>query len=320
MFRSLLKAKIQKAVSGGGFRLYSSAELVQPSCTTEFYPVTSKAKVIKHIHFPHQLPYQLGNKIQEFIVSKNLEYKKHQILSRNPKYVQPTTAPQPIPSSVLTFEFNPVYTGGKREKIHTTFEKQQAIQSLKHVPYVQTSRGGQVTFHGPGQAVIYPILDLSAYHKLTSKCYVSTIEKSVVGLLRSDSLGLDALTTENTGVWVKDPTTSIIRKVSSIGVNVRRSITSHGVSINCGVNLDYVNDPNVVMCGLDDFKQTSVEAELKRLATRADFSSVDVAFVAKMFVDHLASRLSVTNIESHVADFTQDQELEIFKWLDEVVF
>ncbi|VEU24099.1 DEKNAAC105371 [Brettanomyces naardenensis] len=281
------------------------------------FPATKEfAKTIKHVHFKGLLPYLRGNEIQEHIVARALAYRDCQILKRNPRLAAnlPKDSPPASHSAVLSFEFEPVYTGGKREKKNTTSKKIDAMDQMKHVSFVQTNRGGQVTFHGPGQIVIYPILDLSAYRGLTSRCYVSTLEKSIIGVLSGDPFHLPAKTTENTGVWVDSKETynegTSIKKISSLGVNVRRSVTSHGCSINCKTDLSYVNDPQFVMCGLSEFKQTSISNELGKM-------DVSLETVSDLFVRQLAGRLGIEEIDRIEIERDNAMEDDVFRRLDD---
>ncbi|KAG7764098.1 hypothetical protein KL946_003538 [Ogataea haglerorum] len=192
------------------------------------YSPRSFNSVLRHAHYDKILPYEQGSRIQEQLVSEMLENKKNKIPNEKP--------------TVLSFQFQHTYTGGKRERINTTAERRQFIEAIKNAIFVQTSRGGQITYHGPGQLVIYPILDLSEFKGLKSKCYVSLLEQCAIETLRELWVGLNAVTTENTGVWVDN---NGLRKIASIGVNLRRSITSHGISINAFPDMTYVNDPRI---------------------------------------------------------------------------
>ncbi|KAH3665903.1 hypothetical protein OGAPHI_004092 [Ogataea philodendri] len=213
-----------------------------------------------------------GALTQEKLVAQMLENKK--------------TKASSVPT-VLSFQFQHTYTGGKRERVQTSAERRAFIENIKNAKYVQTSRGGQITYHGPGQLVIYPILDLAEFKGLKSKCYVSLLEQCAVETLKEPWIGLNAVTTENTGVWVENRG---LRKIGSIGVNLQRSITSHGISINAYPDLSYINDPRVVLCGLDSFQQTSIENEVGK--------RVDLHRLADTFVGHLAERLGLPVINA----------------------
>ncbi len=289
------------------------------SCTKVFPPLSSFAKRLKHIHFKGLTQYQYANKIQDYLVRKNEAFRNYKILEKNPRIVQsgrlPKIKPPAIYPTVLSFEFKPIYTGGKREKKHTGLKDIEKMEDIKHVEFVQTNRGGQVTFHGPGQIVIYPILTLSNFQGLTSRCYISTLEKCIIGVLRGEPFKLRAKTTNDTGVWVDSREIynngTSIKKISSIGVNVRRSVTCHGCSINCSTDLSYLNDPRFIMCGLPQFKQTSILNELGTLP-------IGLNKVANLFVKQIGERLDITSIESHILCAEQQTDDSLFETLDRI--
>ncbi|KAK9366398.1 hypothetical protein V1509DRAFT_666185 [Lipomyces kononenkoae] len=197
------------------------------------------SRALKHINIsPTRIAYSTGAAIQDVLVKNYLDSKRI-----------PDIVPRPVPT-VLTMEFLPVYTFGRRQ--HDA-ESMQKIEQLKRmVPEaatVVTMRGGQTTFHGPGQLVAYPIIDLREFN-LSSKCYVRMLEDTTIELLKG--FGLRAKTTENTGVWL-----SSSEKVASIGVHLRRYITSHGVAINASTDLSYFDQ--IVACGLPESKAISIK-------------------------------------------------------------
>ncbi|CAO3630812.1 unnamed protein product [Cunninghamella echinulata] len=115
-------------------------------------------------------------------------------------------------------------------------------------------RGGQVTFHGPGQLVAYPIIDIRDY-KLNVRCYVSRLEKIIIDTC--NELGIKANTTENTGVWVGQD-----HKIAALGVHLQRYVTSHGLALNCNTDLNWYN--HIIPCGLEDKKVTSLSQQLNK--------------------------------------------------------
>jgi len=134
-------------------------------------------------------------------------------------------------------------------------------------------RGGQTTFHGPGQLVAYPIIDLRT-HKFTPRTYVCLLEKSLIAVCAK--YGIDAMTTEHTGVW-----TSPDDKIAAIGVHMRRNITSHGVGLN--VNTDLWWFDRIVACGLEGKRTTSF--------SKLGVEVRNVGAVGRDFVDVIAERL-----------------------------
>jgi lipoate-protein ligase B len=123
----------------------------------------------------------------------------------------------------------------------------------KEVPVYRTSRGGDVTYHGPGQLVVYPILDLRSKLRKDVHRYVRNLEQSAVRTL-ADFAIIAIRRPPYTGIWIGD------RKIAAIGVAVRRAITYHGLAINVNVDLSYFE--RIVPCGLGWAEVTSMAKEL----------------------------------------------------------
>ncbi|KAK9241117.1 hypothetical protein V1525DRAFT_393751 [Lipomyces kononenkoae] len=197
------------------------------------------SRALKHINIsPTRIPYSTGAALQDVLVKNYLDSKRI-----------PDIVPRPVPT-LLTMEFSPVYTFGRRQNDAESMQKIEQLKSM--VPEAATAvtmRGGQTTFHGPGQLVAYPIIDLREFN-LSSKCYVRMLEDTTIELL--ETFGLRAKTTENTGVWLSDA-----EKIASIGVHLRRYITSHGVAINATTDLSYFDQ--IVACGLPESRATSIK-------------------------------------------------------------
>jgi lipoyl(octanoyl) transferase len=165
-----------------------------------------------------------------------------------------------IPDTVLLLEHPPVITVGRR----TEQERELHVPAGATVDVVETDRGGKSTFHGPGQLVCYPILDLNR-HGRDVKRYVRDLERVIVETLAG--LGLAATTIEGlTGVWMPPGGGQGPRKIASIGVHVSRWVTTHGYALN--VDLDPAPFTEwITACGLDDAQFTTMSAELSRPVT-----------------------------------------------------
>lgn len=124
------------------------------------------------------------------------------------------------------------------------------------VPVFRTSRGGDATYHGPGQLVAYPLLDLRSKLRRDVHRYLRQLEMTVIGTLCGFGLRGEALPPW-TGVWMGER-----RKIASIGVAVRRGITYHGLALNVNTDLTYFN--RIVPCGLGWAEVTSMQQELGR--------------------------------------------------------
>ena len=158
-----------------------------------------------------------------------------------------------IPETVLLLEHLPVVTLGRR----TEQEKELHVPADAVVEIVETDRGGKSTYHGPGQLVCYPILDLSR-HGQDVKRYVRDVEEALIRTLAA--LGVEGERIDGlTGVWLTSPP----RKIASIGIHVSKWITTHGYALN--VDLDPAPLTQwITACGLDDAAFTTVARELGR--------------------------------------------------------
>lgn len=151
-----------------------------------------------------------------------------------------------VPDTVFFLEHDAVYTIGKRPD-----QSSLGTENLPH-PVVEISRGGQATYHGPGQLVVYPVLDLRNFGQ-DLHVYLRALEDGVAAACRS--MGVNARRREGlTGVWVED------RKLASIGIGVKSWISLHGVGINIGGDLSPFG--HITPCGIEGVSMTSLEKEL----------------------------------------------------------
>ena len=156
------------------------------------------------------------------------------------------------PDTILLLEHPPVVTTGRR-----TDEEELHIPDGADVELVETDRGGKSTFHGPGQLVCYPILDLNR-HGRDVKRYCRDLEEALIltlGTLGVAGERIDGLT----GVWLARPP----RKIASIGIHISRWVTTHGYALN--VDLDPAPFTQwITACGLEDAAFTTIARELGR--------------------------------------------------------
>jgi lipoyl(octanoyl) transferase len=160
-----------------------------------------------------------------------------------------------IPDTVVFLEHPPVVTLGRRAD-----EAELHVPEGTHVEVVETDRGGKSTFHGPGQLVCYPILDLHRHGKDVKK-YVRDLEEALIRTVAP--LDIEATRIEGlTGVWLERPP----RKLASIGVHISRWVATHGYALN--VDLDPAPFTEwITACGLEDAAFTTVARELARAVT-----------------------------------------------------
>ena len=145
---------------------------------------------------------------------------------------------------LIIVEHDHVYTLGKNANSSNVLNRICEI--------IPTQRGGDVTYHGPGQLVAYPIINLKK-RKIGVKSYVAMIEKLISNILFDYGLK-PHVPIKETGVWIDD------RKIASIGIHVSRGVTMHGLAINVNTDLSYFD--NIISCGIEGVKMTSMDKEL----------------------------------------------------------
>jgi lipoyl(octanoyl) transferase len=174
----------------------------------------------------------------------------------------------PTTNTLILCEHPPVYTlgkSGKRENILVNDEELNA--ELFHV-----LRGGDVTFHGPGQMVAYPILDLDVLG-VTVAQYIFNLEEIIVKCIAVYGLHGERIDGA-AGIWLGAGTPQV-RKICAIGAKVSRHITMHGLAANVNTDLDWFN--KILSCGLPNMGVTSLQAELNR--------DIDMEEFKRLFID-----------------------------------
>ncbi len=155
-------------------------------------------------------------------------------------------------NTLFLLEHNHTYTLGKNGNPNNILNKNCEL--------FETDRGGDVTYHGPGQLVGYPIIDLKTMG-LGIRSYVSNIEQVLMHVLYD--YGINASIKPGlTGVWIED------RKIASIGIRVSRWITTHGFALNVNTDMNYFS--NIISCGIENVYMTSMEKELGKKISMND--------------------------------------------------
>jgi lipoyl(octanoyl) transferase len=179
---------------------------------------------------------------------------------------------RPIPETVFFLQHPPVITMGRRTEV----AQELHIPEDAEVELIETDRGGKSTFHGPGQLVCYPILDLGNHGK-DVKRYVRDLEEAIIRALAAfDVQGerIDGLT----GVWLTRPP----RKIASIGVHVSRWVTTHGYALN--VDLDPAPFTEwITACGLEDAQFTTMARETAQPLMVDEVRPAAIAAIADVF-------------------------------------
>lgn len=198
------------------------------------------------IDYKHAWDFQ--EKLFNQIIQTKIENRKH------PNNHQPTT------TNYLIFCEHPhVYTLGKSgDEKHLLLNESQLAQ--KQATYYKINRGGDITYHGPGQIVGYPILDLDNFFTDIHK-YLRFLEEINIRTLNEYGITSERSNGE-TGVWLETDNPIKTRKICALGVRSSRWVTMHGFALNVNVNLDYFN--NIIPCGISDKAVTSMDKELGR--------------------------------------------------------
>jgi lipoyl(octanoyl) transferase len=195
------------------------------------------------------------------------------------KTLVPADAYEPfVPDEVFNYlvfcEHPHVYTLGKSGKPEHLLLDENGLKE-KGAVYYTINRGGDITYHGPGQIVSYPILDLDNFFT-DIHLYLRTLEEAVI--LTLADFGLKAGRYPGyTGVWF-DADNENARKICALGVRCSRWVTMHGLAFNVNTDLDYFN--NIVPCGIDDKAVTSMQKELGNV--------VDINEVKKILKHHIS--------------------------------
>ncbi|WP_457134708.1 lipoyl(octanoyl) transferase LipB [Mycobacteroides abscessus] len=180
------------------------------------------------------------------------------------------------PDTLLTLQHPAVYTAGRRT------EPQE--RPINGAPVIDTDRGGKITWHGPGQLVGYPIVQLAEPIDVVN--YVRRVEESIIAVCAQ--LGVQTKRVEGrSGVWLAAGGGKPERKIAAIGVRVQRGVTMHGFSLNCNNSLDAYLP--IVACGITDAGVTTLSAELDRDVTIDEVHDQVVSSV----LDALEGRLPV---------------------------
>ncbi|SGZ46441.1 CIC11C00000003761 [Sungouiella intermedia] len=269
------------------------------SACTKFSPIHENYKTLRHIHFRGITPFAKGQAIQNAMVSANLDFKKMESKIRKQQkdmdaqgyvlqeyeqeFIKKVLLMKPFPT-LLTFEFDNVYTGGKQMKQDPELAAKIKTYEDMGCTYHQLERGGQVTWHGKGQLTAYTILDLKQFTNLTVRCFVDSVLLKAVQNMLKKNYQLDSFVNENPGVWIEPHD----KKIASVGCNIQRAITSYGIGLNVDPELKYLNTHT--MCGLPGTTATSI-AQLRPLA------KTDIKQAAEQYAKELAKVLNITTVE-----------------------
>lgn len=290
--RNFSTSAVSRADSGASCELASAAK----DDYTHLEPVRA-------IYIPGFVPYRLGLALQEHLVKLRSDARAalrslaetssksastlagHSAISASAS--EERMRKQASQDTLLLLQHRPVYTEGRR---HDT-ENEVVSNHLRSLgaDYYLTKRGGQITYHGPGQLVGYPILNLGSMN-LASRCYVDRIQDSLISLLAQRGIPTVEPPEEHTGVWADE-----YHKIASIGIQVRHRISSHGFALNVERRA-MQGFRHIVACGIVGRNMTCLQDRLDpagpfakyNLAPRSD-ASEKVPSVADEYKVHFAN-------------------------------
>ena len=181
-----------------------------------------------------------------------------------------------IPDTLLLLEHPNTYTFGKTADRNNLVGNSDFLQK-NGISVFEIDRGGDVTYHGPGQLVGYPIIHLTEWYQDTHK-YLRALEEAII--LTIAEYGITGTrNSKYTGVWIEN------RKIAAIGIKVSRWVTMHGFALNVSTNLNLFN--GIIPCGISDKEVTSIEKEIGK--------SVDMQEVKQKFAQHFSEVFSYEN-------------------------
>lgn len=191
---------------------------------------------------------------------------------------------QQLTDNYLLFCEHPhVYTLGKSGDEKNLLIKQDALANI-HASYYHINRGGDITYHGPGQLVAYPVIDLENFFTDIHK-YMRLLEEAVI--LTCNEYGVNVGRIKGlTGVWVDFENEDKARKICALGVKTSRWVTMHGLAFNVNTNLSYFN--HIVPCGIEDKAVTSLQKEIGRPVVMDDVKNKMKMNIVKQFQMELA--------------------------------
>ena len=173
-----------------------------------------------------------------------------------------------VPDTLILVEHDPVYTLGKNSNENHLLKSRDV-----HIPVYQIERGGDVTFHGPGQLVGYPILDLH-HHRLSVSWYMRTLEEMLIRTV--GQFGIEARRREGlTGVWVGE------EKIAALGVRLSRWVSMHGFALNVNTDLEFFD--GIIPCGIFEHDVTSMSQILGKEVSMVEVEETLVTIFRLLF-------------------------------------
>ena len=212
-------------------------------------------------HIISQIVEEINNHSQENLYLydlKNIDYDTSLIIQEE---IHAYVKNENIPGVILSLEYPNLFTIGKSGKKSDILISQNEL-NLKGIKVYESNRGGEITYHGPGQIIYYLIINLK---KLSIKPveYIRILQRTVISSLKDFNIQSEHVN-KPVGVWVNG------KKISSIGVRISKSVTMHGVSINLNCDLKYFT--YIIPCGIKDLNLTNINNETNLNCDKDSFS------------------------------------------------
>lgn len=229
---------------------------------------------MKRIHFRElgSIEYGAAWQMQEDILKVGLDVKSKRITDAD------SAKDEVITNHLLLCTHPHVYTLGKSGHVENLLVNDTRLKELG-ATYFKTNRGGDITYHGPGQIVGYPILDLEQFFTDLGK-YMRSLEEVIINTLAHYNITSGRLP-GSTGVWLDAEDPQKARKICAMGVRCSRWITMHGFALNVNTDMQYFN--HIVPCGIVDKKVTSIQQELGRQVDEQEVRDIITQEFGKVF-------------------------------------
>jgi lipoyl(octanoyl) transferase len=243
-------------------------------------PVTPAQNRVVEVRNLGLAPYEPTWAYQEQLLASTLALK-----TQNRQATEAGHSPQPTPNYLLLCEHPPVYTLGKSGKPEHLLLDQAGL-AAHGATFHRINRGGDITYHGPGQLIGYPILDLDNFFTDIHR-YLRLLEEAIIRTLADYGLNAGRIA-GLTGVWLDfEEGAPNPRKICAMGVKCSRWVTMHGFALNVNTDLRYFG--HIVPCGITDKAVTSLQRELGRTVALGEVQSYLLPHLARLFGAQMAS-------------------------------
>jgi lipoyl(octanoyl) transferase len=210
-----------------------------------------------------------------------------------------------IENTLLLLEHPPVITLGRNAKLDNVLAPPEFL-AQRGVELFEIDRGGDVTFHGPGQLIAYPIFDLRTFDpRVGAVEYVRRLEEVLIRTCGDFGIGTQRIK-GLTGVWTYAMPKKPEAKIAAIGVHISRSVTTHGFALNVSTDLDFFS--LIVPCGITDKPVTSMERELQKPLTLDDVATVASRNFGRVFNTQMLWLESMDDLLAQAAETPANQD------------